>query len=154
MRPFIRVQPAAAVRKDFAIWATRQQPKIRTVGPNTFAVPPGAYVAAPEGLLVGALVDGHPYVPVTDEAHQDEDGQGEGTSEAGGPPVLAEPEAGPDEPVPELPESTHGPDSVPLDADPSPDAAEFECPDCQRQYATQRGLTKHRSSAHGGQHGR
>lgn len=152
MRPFIRVQPATAVRKEFATWATRQQPKIRTVGPNTFAVTPGAYVAAPEGLLVGALVDGHPYVHVTDEAHQDE-----GESEAGTPPVPPKREAVPGEPPPGVPESAYEPDDVPLDEAPASDAspgAGFECPDCEREYSTQRGLSRHRSSVHGGQHGR
>lgn len=63
MNGFIGVQPAASRRRAFARWAVAQHPKIGTVGPNTFAVPPHLFAAVPEGVLLGALVDGQPYVP-------------------------------------------------------------------------------------------
>lgn len=63
MTGMIRVQPAPSRRRAFARWAVAQRPKLRTVGPNAFAVPPRLFAAAPEGVLLGALVDGQRYVP-------------------------------------------------------------------------------------------
>ncbi|MXM67062.1 hypothetical protein GR925_27435 [Streptomyces sp. HUCO-GS316] len=162
MSSTIRVQPAARRRQEFALWATAQSPKVRTVAPNTFAVPGDLFADIPEEALIGALIDGQRYVPPADTVHD------------AAPPVLPEREAIPGEPLPELPESAYGPDSVPLPppdfapledapaddqgpasdgsdpSDSSPDAVVFECPDCEREYSTQRGLRRHRSNVHGG----
>jgi len=164
MSSTIRVQPAARLRKEFALWATAQSPKVRTVAPNTFAVPGDLFTDIPEETLVGALIDGQRYVPPAD------------TVQDAAPPVLPEREAVPGEPLPELPESAYGPDSVPL---PPPDFAPLEdapaddqgpgggvsdssdrgaedsdpdgphsCDDCGRPFATERGLATHRRQKH------
>lgn len=64
----IRIRPAAARRRDFARWAVAQNPKIGTVSPQDFAVPADLFVAAPEDVLIGALVDGRPYVSPVEDA--------------------------------------------------------------------------------------
>jgi hypothetical protein len=65
----IHVQPTPGLRRDFARWATAQRPKIRTVSTVEFAVPADLFAAAPEEILIGALVDGHRYLsPAEDEA--------------------------------------------------------------------------------------
>ncbi|MGF0163063.1 hypothetical protein ACQRET_03335 [Streptomyces koyangensis] len=61
MNPLITVQPRPEQRRPFARWAVAQVPKVRTVGPSSFGVPPHLYTDMPEALLRGALVDGHPY---------------------------------------------------------------------------------------------
>lgn len=158
----IRVQPAARRRREFAVWATAQTPKIRTVAPNTFAVPADLYVGAPEEILIGALVDGHRFVsPVEDAAT----GTPPPDGQAWVPPVLPLVEGRPGEPLPELPESAYGPDAVPLDppdfaplddapaddsdsSDPGADNDEHDCGDCGRPFGTRRGLAVHRSLKH------
>lgn len=65
----IHVRPASERRRDFARWATGHTVKLRTVGPDVFAVPPHLFVDVPEELLVGAIVDGRRYrSPLEDEA--------------------------------------------------------------------------------------
>jgi hypothetical protein len=64
----IRVRPAPERRAEFAAWAVVQQPKLRMVSHAEFGVPSRLYASMPEALLVGALVDGHLYVPVPDVA--------------------------------------------------------------------------------------
>ncbi|PKA32839.1 hypothetical protein SM8_032240 [Streptomyces sp. SM8] len=61
MNPLITVQPCPEQRQALARWAVAQVPKVRTVGPSSFGVPPHLYTDMPEALLRGALVDGHPY---------------------------------------------------------------------------------------------
>lgn len=154
----IRVQPAARLRRDFAVWATAQAPKIRTVAPNTFAVPADLFVDVPEDILIGALVDGHRFVSPTEDAAN---GTPPPAATEWTPPVLPEQEAVPGEPLPELPESAYGPDAVPLDlpageeqadsdpSDSSPDTGDgYACDDCGRPYATERGLATHRRTKH------
>ena len=68
VRDMVRVRPAAAQRQAFARWAVAQSPKIRTVNSFEFAVPPELFTVAPEEVLIGALVDGHRYVPCADAA--------------------------------------------------------------------------------------
>ncbi|MGW5925242.1 hypothetical protein ACWF2L_03210 [Streptomyces anulatus] len=68
MTDMIRIRPAAARRRDFARWAVAQTPKVRTVSPDTFAVPANLFVAAPEDVLIGSLVDGRPYVSPVEDA--------------------------------------------------------------------------------------
>jgi hypothetical protein len=68
VRPMIHVQPTPELRRAFAVWATEQRPKVRTVSTVAFAVPPNLFVTAPEEILIGALVDGHRYVSPYDHA--------------------------------------------------------------------------------------
>lgn len=156
----IHVQPATGVRRDFARWATGHRPKLRTVGPDTFAVPPRLFVDVPEELLVGAVVDGRRYrSPLEDEET--------GTP----PPGRVEERVGvPEEPLPPLPASAYSADAVPLphlpDVEPTPPAAEvvaepdpeqhddqadtggFPCGQCPRVFGTERGRDTHRRQAH------
>ncbi|MEV5930922.1 hypothetical protein ACPCSG_23530 [Streptomyces cellulosae] len=68
MNNFIRVEPTRDNRVPFAGWACKQNPKVRTVSPQAFAVPHHLFTDVPERLLIGALVDGHRYVsPEEDE---------------------------------------------------------------------------------------
>lgn len=175
MTDVIQVRPASALRRDFAAWAVAQTPKVRTIDPQTFAVPGRLFTEVPELLMIGSTVDGHRYVsPVEDEQQ--------------------ERQAVPGQVLPEVPASAYGPDAVPLepaeqgpagedaawpegvpapspetvgaamdavltaaevragpaetdDAEDSP--ADLTCPDCQRPYASERGLSQHRSRAHG-----
>ncbi|WP_328434576.1 hypothetical protein [Streptomyces sp. NBC_00425] len=172
MSTTIRVQPAARLRQEFALWGTSQHPKIHTVAPNTFAVPAGLYTEIPEPLLIGALVDGQRYVSPDEQ-------------EPTVAPVTGEQWAEPGQPLPEVPESAYGPDSVPLtvefapledapaDSDPSDSdagttaggsvlpepepgeasapAEEFTdnpCPGCDRSFTTARGRDTHFRIAH------
>lgn len=58
---YIEVTPAAELRTAFARWAVAADPMMRTTSLNTFAVPYALFTAVPEEVLVGALIDGHPY---------------------------------------------------------------------------------------------
>ncbi|MFM9590715.1 hypothetical protein ACKI16_29435 [Streptomyces scabiei] len=165
----IRVQPAAARRKAFAVWATAQTPKVKTVAPNTFSVPASLFVDAPEEILIGSLIDGQRFVSPAEDAAT-------GTPPPGAP-VLPEREAVPGEPLPELPESAYGPDAVPLpppdfaplddaptgdedqeqaegsdSSDPAPEEAPagppYACGLCGRDYSTTHGLATHRGQKH------
>lgn len=99
----IRVEPALDRRECFARWAVAQTPKVRTADHNAFSVPADLFTQAPEGILIGALVDGRPYVPVQD-GEEPSGGDDDG-------PMWAEP----GEALPPLPESAYAPDSTPLD---------------------------------------
>ncbi|MBT3161509.1 hypothetical protein HTV80_00070 [Streptomyces sp. Vc74B-19] len=164
----IHVQPAPDRRRDFARWATGHRPKLRTVGPDTFAVPPRLFVDLPEKLLVGAIVDGHRYrSPVEDEAT--------GTP----PPGQVEERVGvPGEPLPPLPASAYPAGAVTLppvppaeptppaqavaevEVEPAPEERDdredddqadedgFPCGVCPRVFGTERGRDTHRRQAH------
>jgi hypothetical protein len=67
MRAVIHVQPATGRRREFAAWAVRQLPKIRTSSEVAFAVPAVAFPDVPEELLHGAVIDGQPYVGAADD---------------------------------------------------------------------------------------
>lgn len=62
----IRVQPLPELRRPFARWAVAQRPKVRTVSVHTFGVPAQLFADMPEDLLIGARVDGHPYISPLD----------------------------------------------------------------------------------------
>lgn len=62
----IRVQPAAAVRTEFARWAVAQRPKLAMASECAFGVPAVLFRDMPEELLIGALIDGKRYVPVAE----------------------------------------------------------------------------------------
>lgn len=70
MSDVIIVRPAPELRVEFARWGLYYQPGFRTAGSSfEFAVPVAAFNEAPEELLIGSVVDGHPYrSPVEDEA--------------------------------------------------------------------------------------
>ncbi|WP_051710141.1 hypothetical protein [Streptomyces sp. NRRL S-350] len=160
----LSIQPAAELRQPFAAWAVAQRPKLRTVGPSSFGVPAALFADVPEELLLGALVDGQPYVPRQDAAAPAE------TEPGSAPPETApgaEQESGPGEALPELPPEAHEPDAVPLDGpdfapledvpveeqpatEDQDDAAEFVCADCQKSFSGDRGLAMHRTRVHGG----
>lgn len=124
MNDAIHVQPTAALRRAFAVWATAQVPKIRTVDSQTFAVPGRLFTAVPEELLTGSLVDGHRYVSPDDEPPA--------------PPDYA--------PLENAPAAEADGDGLPVEDV----LTSYECADCGRQYATERGLTAHRNRVHGG----
>lgn len=135
MTDVIIVEPAPEMRVEFARWGLYYQPRFRTVSPFEFAVPADAFADAPEVLLIGAIVDGHRYrSPIEDERN--------GTP----PPGAPEPEL--------VPGSWPGPEQVadwalmedaPA-ADDEPEA--WTCDACERSFATQRGLNKHRNAVH------
>lgn len=148
--PFIQIKPTAEQRVPFARWAVAQTPKIRTVGPSLFAVPPDLFTNMPEPLLIGAIVDGHRYVSPDED--QEQVGERLGVATAAG--FTEEREAVPGEPLPEAPAEAYGPDSTPL---PAPDADDepaerpdgvFLCGGCDREFTTERGRNLHRRQAH------
>jgi hypothetical protein len=170
----IRVEPALDRRECFARWAVAQTPKVRTADHNAFAVPAALFPEAPEGILIGAFVDGRPYVPVQDD-EQPDGGDGDGLT-------WVEP----GQPLPPVPESAYGPDAVSLgfapldDAPPSDDdeardgrdpgpeepanpddsdrsdssgedrapADGYPCDVCDRTFTTARGRRTHRRQTH------
>lgn len=164
----IRVQPAARRRQEFALWAIAQSPKVRTVAPNTFAVPGDLFTEIPEEVMIGALVDGHRFVSPSEDATT---GTPPPAAEEWTPPVLPLREAVPGERLTELPPEAYGPDSVPLDppvfapledapADEEGDEGDSDssdsadedgaqpCSDCGRPFTTARGLATHRRQKH------
>ncbi|MGW1352831.1 hypothetical protein ACWCQE_26715 [Streptomyces sp. NPDC002409] len=70
MTNMIRIQPTKDRLRPFAVWATAQTPKVRTVGISTFAVPAHLFVEAPESILIGALIEGRRYVSPEEDAAQ------------------------------------------------------------------------------------
>lgn len=154
MRDMIRIEPAAERRQGFAAWAVAQIPKVRTVGPNTFAVPAGLFADAPEDILIGARVDGHRYVSPDEEAAQERPASG--SSELVG---VATPDgfrgATSGEALPPAPDDAYGSDSKPL---PEPDTDDssntstpegvFPCGGCDRDFTSERGRNLHRRQAH------
>ncbi|GGQ50164.1 hypothetical protein GCM10010250_22210 [Streptomyces althioticus] len=154
MSQFIRVQPVPAQRVDFARWASAQNPKVRTVSPQAFAVPHRLFTDVPERLLIGALVDGHRYVsPEEDEMLGVFQPEREGI---------------PGQPLPELPDDAYPPDAVPLPApdyapledapvdededsgssDRASDSAGITCDVCDRPFKSERGRDTHRRQVH------
>ncbi|MFH8577125.1 hypothetical protein [Streptomyces zaomyceticus] len=172
MTDLIRIQPTQGQRRAFAQWATAQEPKVRTVGINTFAVPAELFVEAPEAILVGALVDGHRYVSPEEDAQEGRAAPGEllgvdTPGEVPQPGTHPYRDAVPGEALPEVPAEAYGPDSVPLavlgeegpetfvplaGSDSSDQAAGhtgmFGCDLCPREFTTERGRDSHRRQAH------
>ncbi len=136
----IHVRPASERRRDFARWATGCTVKLRTVGPDTFAVPPDLFVDVPEELLVGAIVDGRRYRSPLEDAETGTPPPGRVEKREAAPPVQPDavplpgsPDEGPAEDSVEparepgqAPEEACGPDSVPSGAAPLDDAAGLE----------------------------
>lgn len=67
----IKVKPAAHLRAAFAKWAIAQTPKVDKCSHNEFCVPPDLFTHMPEDLLIGSLVDGHPYVSPDEDSGQE-----------------------------------------------------------------------------------
>ncbi|MDX2643495.1 hypothetical protein PV341_07880 [Streptomyces sp. PA03-1a] len=153
-RNLIHIQPTRDRRVGFARWAVAQRPKVGTVGPHTFAVPARLFPDIAEELLIGAVVDGRPYVS-PDEPQA---------------AAVPEREGIPGEPLPPVPDSAYPPDAVPL---PPPDFApledapaddsdrsdagtdegpnsdgRFACGGCPRDFSTKRGRDLHQRQAH------
>lgn len=142
----IHIEPAPEQRQAFARWGVAQTPKVRTVGPSTFAVAPGLFVDAPEAILIGALVDGHRYVSPEEDATNGTPAPGsellgvataEGFAAAGG--------------------GGSAPDFAPLDDAPADEGdvqngedvpTLYGCPLCPRHFETVRGRDTHRRQAH------
>ncbi|MEU6594253.1 hypothetical protein ABZ923_34460 [Streptomyces sp. NPDC046881] len=153
MTDFIRIEPTRERRVAFARWAVAQNPKIRTVSPQAFAVPADLFTGLPEELLIGATVDGHRYVSPTEDEQAGPDG---------GPELLGvfqpEREGTVGEALPELPEEAYPPDAQPLDVHPAEDESDRsdrnskddrpECADCGRPFKSDRALAAHRRQAH------
>ncbi|MFE0763692.1 hypothetical protein [Streptomyces smyrnaeus] len=166
MADMIHIKPAPAQRVAFARWAVAQRPKIRTVSPNAFAVPPDLFVQAPEDVLLGSIVDGHRYVSPDEEeavgrpAPAGPELLGVATPESfTATPWLEEMEAVPGEPLPEVPDSAYAPDAVPLTppddtesdrSDSSGDTgdAPYVCESCGRDFTSERGRDMHRRRVH------
>lgn len=175
MSDFIHVQPTRERRVAFARWAVAQTPKVRTVSPHTFAVPPHLFTEAPEDILIGALVDEHRYISPTETCSADDPDDGTTTdgsdSAAEGLTGYLHPEleAIPGEPLPEVPAEAYGPDSTPLDFTPLDDTAAddsdpssqivdeleavsdgppYACASCPRTFTTARGRDRHVGRAH------
>ncbi|MFI2434642.1 C2H2-type zinc finger protein [Streptomyces sp. NPDC018693] len=167
----IHVRPTPALRRDFAMWAVAQTPKVRTVSTTTFAVPAKLFTEVPEPLLIGATVDGHRFVsPLEDEANgTPPPGEllGVATPETFTGAALPEREGIPGQPLPPVPDEAYPPDAEPL---PEPDFAPLEdapadgegsdssdrtaeqsgpyCAECDRPFKSDRALNSHRRQAH------
>lgn len=157
---FVRVTPANDMRRAFAEWAVEQRPKVRTISSRSFAVPPRLFTTVPEFMLIGAMVDGHQYVPVPPE-DEPEPEQAAVLPErecsarcAGHLPLLPEdvypPDAVPldlvhaDEPEPPHPPPADEPAGTPTDTDTgTPDDTSCREPECGRSFDTARGLATH-----------
>lgn len=141
----IHIEPAPEQRQAFARWGVAQTPKVRTVGPSTFAVAPGLFVDAPEEILIGALVDGHRYVSPEEDATN-------GTS-APGTELLG---VATEDAFAAVGGDGSAPDFAPLDDAPAdedqnddePVPALYGCPLCPRHFETVRGRDTHRRQAH------
>jgi hypothetical protein len=155
----ITVQPAAELRRDFAVWAVAQTPPIGTNSPFSFAVPAALFAAVPERVLIGALIDGHRYVsPVEDEELGRTPPGGTQPETASGPDVAPVEEDDPQAPAgPEtategaargIDGDTDGEASEPDDETSAADPAGYGCADCPTAYATARGLAAHRRRKH------
>lgn len=141
----IHIEPAPEQRQAFARWGVAQTPKVRTVGPSTFAVAPGLFVEAPEAILIGALVDGHRYVSPEEDATN-------GTPAPGSELLGVATEDG----FAAVGGDGSAPDFAPLDDAPAdegqddgePVPALYGCPLCPRHFETVRGRDTHRRQAH------
>ncbi|QNT94939.1 hypothetical protein HEP81_04667 [Streptomyces griseofuscus] len=166
----IRVQPTAALRREFALWAVAQNPKVRTASHYDFAVPADQFIHMPEHLLIGSVVDGHRYVSPDEDQAQKEPADSGGAELLG--VGLPEREGIPGEPLPEVPaeaypagaEPTPAADTTALeDAQPGEgsdssdqadgnddqgDGGEFTCDVCSRPFKSERGRDTHRRQAH------
>jgi hypothetical protein len=139
----IRVRPAPGTDAQFARWAIAQDPPVTTVSHCEFGVPGDLYTEMPEELLVGSLINGHPYrSPLVEEAQTAASQEREGI---------------PGEPLPEVPEHAYPPGAQPLpylpatepEQLPTPEpTAGYVCDVCGRTFTTNRGRNSHRRQVH------
>ncbi|MET8609810.1 hypothetical protein [Streptomyces misionensis] len=143
----IRVQPTSALRREFAVWAVAQRPKVRTVSESVFAVPAAQFTVMPERLLIGSIVDGRRYVsPDEDQAQQLAEGTellGVGLPGPGSVP-LPSPEIAPRRDAPADSSDRSDPDD---DNEDEGDGG-FGCDVCGRPFKSERGRDAHRRQAH------
>ncbi len=138
----IRVTPDGSKRREFARWAVRH--RVNTVTSVTFSVPDDLFPEIPDELLVGARVDGQPYVtplsPLSGAGEPDDESDGaivdsdaadtpndpgdDASTIEPEPPAGSEP--GPGSEAPSEPESSEPP-STP-DIEPSPFPSPFTVP--------------------------
>lgn len=171
----MRIQPSGSRRRAFARWAVQQRPRLRTVGPNAFAVPPVLYRDMPEDLPIGALVNGHRYVPVAEvqpkapkkpakvpakaaaNARAEEPPAAPAAAEEvpGGPEPAPAPAPEVDASAPSGPGEDTGPTAPPEPTDPdepgeadSVDPDRVQCDQCPKHFATSRAMKAHRRQAH------
>lgn len=130
LNEYIEVQPDPALRVAFACWAVAQDPKVRTVSLDTFAVPYARFTAVPEEVLVGALIDGHLYRHIED-ASSGTDGDVEDAAEE---TVTLYMDAVEDDPFEE-----------PFIGE---RADVHECTDCGDVFSMASGLKRHRTRKH------
>lgn len=160
MSGVLHVQPARERRVAFARWGCAQTPKIRTTGPQTFAVDADAFVTAPEHVLIGALVNGHRYLsPEEDRAAGKTPPKG---PSAPTPNVVLVGEAGPEAKIPQTsptrpghapPLKESGLDEHPTTENkgaPADDSDLYTCDLCDRDFRSARGRDTHHRRAHGG----
>lgn len=171
MSHMINVQPAPGLLRQFAQWAVEQHPKIRTSGPAEFAVPADLFAVAPEEVLIGALVDGHRYVSPDEDAAEGRPAPGAPellgvATPAGLTPAVGDPEGDAAAMVAATsPAAVEAAMTAALvaanaasgnlpepdqDSGPEQEAPEgvFPCPQCEREFTTDRGRDAHRRQVH------
>lgn len=103
------------------------------MGPNTFTVPADLFTAAPEKILIGALIEGHSYVsPPDEETENAEDDPEELLSVATAKGLDADQEGARTENA----------------ALPTGELETFGRDRCPRDFATERGRDAHRRQSH------
>ncbi|MGW8703436.1 hypothetical protein ACWGOK_42135, partial [Streptomyces eurythermus] len=118
---------------------------------STFAVDARLFVEAPEEILIGSLVDGHPYVSPDEDQDQDD---GEGPVPAGAEVLGVATEAGF---TAAAGEGASAPGFAPLEdvladeegqGDGEALRTAYGCPRCPRDFDTERGRDTHHRQAH------
>jgi hypothetical protein len=130
----IKVRPAPGIERECALWAIAYG--VRLVSHSEFGVPDALYTDMPEELLIGSVVDGHPYrSPLEEEQQTAAPLEDEG---APGEPLPQVPA-----PAPVLPATPHSTATAP----PTP-AGGPVCDVCGRSFKSRAGLESHRRAVH------
>lgn len=138
MSDHIHVQPAPALRTEFARYVVAADPHTRMAGGGVFRVRRGIFTHMPEALLDGALIGGTLYQSVAD-------GPGEDATQ------VTVGELGPETVLPVVADT--GGDALSGEGDtPVPDQAGLHvCTDCDKVAASAAGLAAHRRAKHEGE---